>query len=398
MSNTLEKKVQPRARLMFIDMARSIAILLMLEGHFIDSTLAHEFRDLNNPVFAVWKAIRGFTAPLFFTVSGLVFVYLLTNFNEKGFFKNRRVKKGFKRVLELIFWGYFLQLNIFEIPQYLQGRFFRWDTAFHVLQCIGISIMTLLLLYGLYKLLKRTIPLWFIYFVCATGIWFYYPYFKAIPDAYFEVYPEFVQNMFVKPYAVFCVVPWVGFALYGGMLGSLINILYKHTKKWWFPITFILTGIVLSFFGKDLFLFVDNHVVTLFSDYDLNLVQTDWIFGRLGQVLMVLGLLMIIEKLATIKQSLFIKIGQNTLSIFILHFIILYGGVFGFGIGNAYSKSLDPYTAIVGAALFIVLFVFFIKYLDLFSRIYARFLYWISWPFRAFWDVISPDKKYRELD
>ena len=41
-------------RLYFIDAVRAFAILMMLQGHFIDTLLAVEFRDPNN-----WHTIRG---------------------------------------------------------------------------------------------------------------------------------------------------------------------------------------------------------------------------------------------------------------------------------------------------------------------------------------------------
>lgn len=364
MTQVQETVIKPRPRLMFIDLARSIAILLMLEGHFIDSMLAEPFRDPENPIFFLWKAIRGFTAPLFFTVSGLVFVYLLTNFNEKGFFKNKRVKKGFNRSLELILWGYFLQINVFELPNYLKGEFHRWDSAFHVLQCIGVSIAVILVIYGFYKLIRRKIPLWALYFAMGTLIWGFYPYFMTIPEEVFLKYPWFIQNMFIKPYAVFCVIPWVGFAMYGAMLGSIVNLLFDKVKTWGFSLSLIGIGIILSAFGKPVFFFIDTHIISLFGDIKLELIKTDWIFGRLGQVLIILGLLIIIEKHVQIKNSLFLKIGQNTLSIFIWHFVILYGGVFGFGIGNTWGRSLDPWPAIFGAVGFILIFAVFIKYID----------------------------------
>jgi uncharacterized membrane protein len=95
-----------KVRLKFIDLARSIAILLMLEGHFVDLTLDNSFRDLSYPAYATWLYIRGFTAPMFLTVTGIVFVYLMLVNRDQPFFGNDRVKKGFKRVVELIFWGY----------------------------------------------------------------------------------------------------------------------------------------------------------------------------------------------------------------------------------------------------------------------------------------------------
>ena len=65
------------SRLVFIDVIRAFAICMMLEGHFIDGLLAPEYRDENNLLFATWLYIRGMTAPVFFTVSGFIFTYLL---------------------------------------------------------------------------------------------------------------------------------------------------------------------------------------------------------------------------------------------------------------------------------------------------------------------------------
>ena len=112
-------------RILFIDLARSIAIILMLEGHFITltfedyTTMIAELQSVGTSgswIFDTWVKIRGFTAPLFFTITGVVFVFLLTkNFKEEqntSFWKNKRVIKGLKRSGLLIFWGYFLQLNL----------------------------------------------------------------------------------------------------------------------------------------------------------------------------------------------------------------------------------------------------------------------------------------------
>ena len=152
----LEKK----PRLKFIDMARSIAILLMLEGHFIGLSLGQEYRDPDNFVYMCWNFVRGFTAPMFFTVTGVIFVYLLSAKNE-GFLSNKRVTKGFKRSGEFLFWGFFLQLNFIESGKTIFNSIFgdatldfgTWVYAFHVLQCIGVGIACLLLIYGLRQLI-----------------------------------------------------------------------------------------------------------------------------------------------------------------------------------------------------------------------------------------------------
>lgn len=77
----------PKLRLKFIDMARSIAVLLMLEGHFIDETLVMEVRDTSNTVYFIWQFMRHFTVPIFLTVTGLIFVYLLLKKREERLFE-----------------------------------------------------------------------------------------------------------------------------------------------------------------------------------------------------------------------------------------------------------------------------------------------------------------------
>jgi uncharacterized membrane protein len=139
------------SRLKFIDLARSIAILLMLEGHFTGAALSREYRKDEFILYNIWHNIHGLTSPLFFTVTGVIFVYLLTANNSLSFFKNIRVKKGFRRVLTLIFWGYFIQLSLWSISQsiYYGSEFhFDWLAAFHVLQSIGVGLFLVLITYG----------------------------------------------------------------------------------------------------------------------------------------------------------------------------------------------------------------------------------------------------------
>ena len=143
---------KPKVRLKFIDMARSVAILLMLEGHFIDDSLVEWARDPDSTVYSAWHFMRSFTAPIFLTVTGLIFVYLLLKNRDESWIRNIRIKKGFKRVLELFFWGYMVQ----------------WY-AFHVLECIAVGIFSILIIYGIYKLIK-VIPLWIYFFVAGVTI------------------------------------------------------------------------------------------------------------------------------------------------------------------------------------------------------------------------------------
>ena len=131
------------ARLFFIDAMRAWAILMMLQGHFVDGLLDNIFRDPENGVFTVWKYFRGITAPVFFTVTGFIFTYLLIRVPNKGF-DNPRVMKGIRRGLQLLFIGYLLRLNFFGL---LKGEIYDSFLLVDVLHIIGLSILGIVCIY-----------------------------------------------------------------------------------------------------------------------------------------------------------------------------------------------------------------------------------------------------------
>lgn len=366
-----------RPRLKFIDMARSIAILLMLEGHFVDATLGNNFRSVKqfvNPdymAYDVWLEIRGYTSPMFLTMTGMVFVYLLYMNRQSGFFQNQRVRKGFRRVLELLFWGYFLN-----------------PRGFHILQCIGYGILGLLLIYGIYKLVK-VIPLWVYYFAVSLLIFSCYAPLselridgEKIPWPY--GFPEFIQNMFNAPRSQFPLAPNLGYTFFGAGIGVLLHQNWLRNFKWNISLFLVTLGAILAFFSYDIMEFLHYKFIYFFGFGISDFLAAKWLFEIQGWVLMILGLLATLEKVITIPDGLFLKIGQNTLSIFVVHMMILYGAVIHIGITTFFSRNgnaLNPYEAAIGAALFITAFVFMIKYLEPLTAIMHRALDFI-FPFR----------------
>ena len=107
-------------RLQFIDAIRAYAILMMLQGHFVDTMLAYRFRDLENALYSTWFFMRGMTAPIFFTVTGLVFTFLLLR-DGRPIKENERIRKGIRRGFFLIFLGY-LFFGAHKTKANLDGR------------------------------------------------------------------------------------------------------------------------------------------------------------------------------------------------------------------------------------------------------------------------------------
>lgn len=333
----------------------------MLEGHFVHDSLDPAYIDFNNPVYATWLFIRGFTSPIFLTVTGLIFVYLLLMDRHTSYTKNIRVRKGATRSLELLFWGYVLQPG-----------------AFHVLQCIGMGIAMILLIFGLYKLIK-VIPLSIYFFLSGMLLFYFGMELNKLPvDQGWPLNaPEFIQNMFHGPpsRAIFPIVPNMGFTMIGAAIGCWLHDFSKHVQRWRFAFIFITIGALCFFFTDPILEGMDIIFSYIFGTIEFKNITMNWIMYKVGMVFMVLGVLMIVEKLiGEIKPNLFLKIGQNTLSIYIVHMIVLYGAITGFGLNRLFSQSLTPYEAALGAILFIITFIVFTRYIDPLRAIYNKVL------------------------
>src|SRR5690606_29308032 len=150
------------------------------------------------------------------------------------------------------------------------------------------------------------------------------------------------------------------------MIGALLHSLNKFVTKIYFPLAFFFIGLTFHLFSKEILIGVEAFI-NLFYNHNIELFRLNWLYERLGMVFMELSILMLIDKFLGHKikdNSLFLKIGQNTLTIYIIHMMILYGSVIGFGVNKLFHKGLTPIEVTIGASLFILFFVILIKYLD----------------------------------
>jgi peptidoglycan/LPS O-acetylase OafA/YrhL len=203
--------------------------------------------------------------------------------------------------------------------------------------------------------------------------------------------PYFIQNMFHGPMtrSVFPIIPWMGFTMYGAMVGCLLHDLKDHVKKWGFAFTFIGIGFLLFMFTKKLLLMLDD---SIYHRHEL-FYNLDWLYERLGMVMMILGFLMIIEKLLKeIPQNLFLKIGQNTLTIYIIHMMVLYGSVIKLGVNDFFNHDLGPWQAAIGAVIFITFHIVIIRYIEWLKEK----LDFVLGPIRRFWERIYGLKPAKE--
>lgn len=336
----LERK---STRLYFIDAIRAWAILMMLQGHFVDGLLDNAFRDNTSTGYALWKYFRGMTAPVFFTVSGFIFTYLLVRVPQTGF-DNPRVKKGIKRGLELLAIGYLLRLNLGGL---LQGKLYDSFFFVDVLHCIGLSILGII---GIYLLTySKKLFLFPVVLVSMTLLLFIFEPIYA--STTFSVLPDAFANYLTRANgSVFTIIPWLGYTSFGAFIALLFTKYEAHQYLYQWAIgVSILAGALLIFISSDLFVVLSELTgIQLFEAISVN----NYLFIRLGDVFIAFAVFMMVRKWLT--NSTFLKIGQSTLSIYIFHFIILYGSLTGLGLYRFFDHSLSPTMAIIGAIVFMI--------------------------------------------
>ena len=329
-------------RLFFLDAVRAFAILMMLQGHFIDSLLKPIYRDKSNAIYNTWEYFRGITAPTFFTITGLVFVYLLLRAKSKNE-DAYRIKKGFNRGLLLIGIGYALRFSFIEL---FQGKLNLYFIVIDVLQCIGLS---LILLIGLYLFtLKKEYIFAVLMLVLGTTIFATEPLYRTL---HVEGIPKFLANYITKENgSVFTMIPWFGYVCYGAFIAVLFHKFgHKYRYKQIKITGFLVFGVGLMFLSSPVLNYLTTVTgIQLFYDS----AHYNYLFTRLGNVLVIFGLFYTFERF--LKHAIITKIGQKTLSIYVIHFIIIYGSFTGIGLKHFFYKSLTPMQAILGALVFMI--------------------------------------------
>ena len=300
----------PKNRIIFLDLMRALAVIMMIQGHTIDTFLGDQYRTVDSDLYNIWFTIRGFTAPIFMFVSGVTFTYLLRS-QSLPFFENPRVNKGVHRFMILILIGYLLRFPTPRMFDFSEVDHSQWLTFFTVdaLHLIAFGILFILLLSYIAEKYKRS------------------------------------------DYLIFS----LGAAFFFFMFLLTENPLSFSTKQ--FSYKLFLFGVISLVFCYTIHVFED----ILYSEKTLWTDNTALIFYRLGIILMLNSLMSFISLKIKNIPDIISKLGKNTLLVYAVHVIILYGSAWIPGFGMFYSKTLNIPFSILAAILLIVFMFWFVS-------------------------------------
>ncbi len=346
---------------------------MMLQGHFIDTMLAPEYRDHSLPLYDIWAFFRGMTAPIFFFSSGLVFMYLLLK-DDRPLKENVRVQKGIRRGFMLIGLGYLLKWGFYSLFTF---QVYPYYYTVDVLHCIGLAILALIGIYALHRTFQFSMRV--VLGTLAVLIFMIDPLVKIFD---WSALPQFLANYFTQANgSTFTILPWLGYAFFGGILGVWLNRQPDMAFTKWFP--WVLFGL-----GWTLELFSTHWMQALHELTDWytfgELVKNNYLLIRLGHVLIAVSLVIWITRLWKNMPALVTKLGSETLTIYSVHYVILYGTWFGLGLTTFWKQQLHPLPAAIGALLFVVSFIILIANIEVVRDVvYNRIPAWVYYNFRV---------------
>jgi uncharacterized membrane protein len=154
-------------RVIFIDLARAMAVVMMVYGHTASAVLADGYR--NGLWYEVWLFQRGLTSALFLLLSGFAFAVATSRHWAVQSRFSPAVARRLLRFATFIVFGYALHLPVARFADFRGAGEAQWDTFLQVdvLQLIGA---TFLLLQGIVLLLRSRAAFAYVMFGLAVAV------------------------------------------------------------------------------------------------------------------------------------------------------------------------------------------------------------------------------------
>jgi acyltransferase len=297
-------------------MLRALAVAEMIHGHSLDGLLDAGLRG--SAFFVNWTYVRGYTAPVFLFAAGFAFaVATLPRIDDYTRF-SRYLLRRIKRLSFVILLGYLMYLPFFSLRKtILSIGTPGWENLLKVdiLRCIGVSALCLQLWFLLKP--KKEVT-WAIIGILTLALPLLTPYVSS---------SEWVAGLpaFIRYYLVNSRFPLFYYSSFL-FLGFLLGYVFSEKKHHWLPYVLVIAVVML----------VSAQVLSR-----LGVVVSLHRFMTKGGVIIVLTL--ILERCEGLWRRMPNPVkyfGQESLIVYVVHLMIVYGSVLNRGLTSYWGKTL----------------------------------------------------------
>lgn len=310
MSVVPENAPQRKAgRLTYLDWARGVAAITMLQGHVFHSFTHKDLRETSPYVLS--QFVGGMPPAIFLFLTGVTFAFMMSSAERKGMTPWRRVRLALRRSgylfgLALLFR---LQLWVFGLPSSPWTDLLRVD----ILNCMGLALAASSVM-AIFSTLERVR-------LCAALGMVIAVLSPLVSELNFDGVPGWIAAYIRPDYNYFSFFPWAAFVPFGLSFGSLLKVVpeerVERTIEWGAILGF---GLVLGgqYFG--------NIPYSLYTKSEYWLNSPALVFVKLGIVLLLISFAYLWTEYALQGTAGWVVLfGQHSLLVYWVHTELVYG-------------------------------------------------------------------------
>jgi uncharacterized membrane protein len=335
-----------QTRLVFLDALRIYAMIMMIQGHTIDSLTNPSLIDINTPPWLFWHFNRGLTSVLFLLTSGIVQVYA-NKISPDNLLSKETLKKRVKVAISLLFIGWITQYSSENIYYFIADFEVQSKIVFtsNILQLIALAlIISNLVLYFI-----KNYNLKIIAFAILTLLFFLPTYYLQEIEYHFAY--DYILTNFISPQngSIFPLFPHASIYFFGVLIGLISKSNYVVNNEQFFKRLYFIIGlpiIALAIFTSDI-----AHLDINSFFIELNKGVYTPTIARVGISLIIVSLFAFGKNIFTKYQSLLSSIGAKSLYVYVVHLAVIYGTPLFRSFNFYFAKSLKPEQTIILALL-----------------------------------------------
>ncbi|MFZ1866672.1 MAG: heparan-alpha-glucosaminide N-acetyltransferase domain-containing protein [Polyangiales bacterium] len=343
-----------------LDLLRLVAVVLMVQGHVFTALLDRELR--HGSWYIRHSYVHGLTAPIFFFASGLAFgVATLRNWSDHTHW-GPSVKRRFGRYGWLLFIGYMLSLPELSFRELWTSAspdtsrmFFRVDA----LENIAVSLIIVQGLVWLTKTQRLFVAyvtvLGAVLVLSAPAVW------RLPVERWLPIGIAAYVN--IDTGSIFPLFPWSGFLCAGVITAYLSIDPHRGSLRARLAWGLATAGFLLWVAAR----LLQDSGVNPFGEQDYWKTSPIFFLTRLGLVLLGFAALCALESLwarwrppaiasrHANAAGLLQRVGQETLVIYVVHLLVLYGSPISPGLNTLGGGALNLEAASIVAALVLLI-------------------------------------------
>lgn len=345
----------PSGRVEFIDLLRGWAVIVMIETHVVNATLDHDL--MTGSFFNYMKFVNGLVAPSFLFASGMAYAYTTRRKIRDYLAFGAPLFKQVSRLLLILGIAYMLHLPKFSLSALLHETTpEEWQPFFQVdvLQCIAV---TLLCLQGLLLVMRSEKRLYLSVCVIAVITLFVTPVMWGV-DFGGTVPAALAAYLNGNRFSLFPLFPWSVFIFAGAIAGYAYTSARgkepegEHHATSRMMRRLLITGIVLLVAG----VLIEPFAQSVYATYDYWRFSPSFVLLRVGIVMMLCWGMFLYERHRGVSpRSLVTLIGRESLLVYVLHLLLLYGDFGPFNFQKTVSHTFGYGAAAVTTIVLLVL-------------------------------------------